>query len=135
MSEDYEEEDSITGVDITPLVGVSLVLVMIFMVTTPLFMLPVMDIVLPRAITGEAEEKENTALTISKDGLWAINENEYPMDEIEYHLRNKIDQSRDKYVIIRADQEALHKWLLKAMSISKKCGAKEISIAVEQKER
>ncbi len=36
MSEDYEE-DSITGVEITPLVGVALVLVMIFMVTAPLF--------------------------------------------------------------------------------------------------
>jgi biopolymer transport protein ExbD len=134
MSEDYED-DAITGVEITPLVGVALVLVMIFMVTAPLFMQPVMDIMLPEAITGEAEEKENVTLTISKDGLWAVNENEYPPEEISYYLREKIEKSRDKFVVIRADQQAIHKWLLKAMSIGKECGAKEISIAVEQKQR
>ena len=57
MTEEHSEEDAITGVEITPLVGVALVLVMIFMVTAPLFMHPVMDIKLPKAVTGEAEEK------------------------------------------------------------------------------
>jgi biopolymer transport protein ExbD len=134
MSEDYEDS-AITGVEITPLVGVALVLVMIFMVTAPLFEHPVMDIMLPKAKTGEAEEKENITMTVSKDGLWAVNEQEYKKEEINYYLREKIDKSRDKFVIIRADQEALHKWLLQAMGISKECGAREISIAVEQKKR
>lgn len=134
MNENIEEE-SFTGIEITPLVGVALVLVIVFMVTTPLFVQPVMQIALPKAITGEAEEKENTTITISKDGLWAINENEISLEEIPFLLSQKIEDSRDKFVIIRADQQALHKWLLKAMSISKECGAKEVSIAVEQKKR
>lgn len=134
MNENIEEE-SFTGIDITPLVGVALVLVIVFMVTAPLFVQPVMQIALPKAITGEAEEKENVTITISKDGLWAINENEISLEEIPFLLSQKIEDSRDKFVIIRADQQALHKWLLKAMSISKECGAQEVSIAVEQKER
>lgn len=134
MNENIEEE-SFTGIEITPLVGVALVLVIVFMVTAPLFVHPVMQIALPKAITGEAEEKENVTITISKDGLWAINENEISLEEIPFLLSQKIEDSRDKFVIIRADQQALHKWLLKAMSISKECGAKEVSIAVEQKER
>ena len=130
-----ENNTDITGIEITPLVGVALVLVMIFMVTAPMFEHPVMDVMLPKAITGKAEEKENVTLTISKDGFWAVNENEYNHEDISYYLSQKIEDSRDKFVIIRADQDALHKWLLKAMSICKDSGAKEVSIAVEQKKR
>lgn len=129
------EEESITGVEITPLVAVGLVLVMIFMVTAPLLTQPVVQIVLPKATTGEPDERENVTITISRDGLWAVNENECAFEKVPYLLRQKIEKSRDKYVIIRADQQALHKWLLQAMSISKKCGARTVTIAVKQKQK
>ncbi|GAI48678.1 unnamed protein product, partial [marine sediment metagenome] len=53
------EEENITTLEITPLVAIALVLVIIFMVTAPLFLQPAMKIILPKAITGEAEEREN----------------------------------------------------------------------------
>lgn len=130
-----DEEETVTEIVITPLVDVALVLVIIFMVTAPILTQPMMEIVLPKATTGEEEEKENTTITISKDGLWAINENKYTLEEIPFFLREKIEKSRDKYVVIRADQESLHKWLLKALSISKESGASTITIAVEQKRK
>lgn len=131
---DFEDE-TISEIEITPLVAVSLVLVMVFMVTAPLFMQPVMKVVLPKATTGKAEERENITISISKDGLWAINENEYAFEKIPFFLRQKIEKTRDKFVIIRADEQAIHKWLLQAMSISKECGAKTVTIAVKQKRK
>lgn len=131
---DFEEE-TITGVEITPLVAVALVLVIVFMVTAPILRQPTMQVILPRATTGEDEEKENTTITISRDGLWAINENECAFEEVRFFLRQGIGKTRDKFVVIRADQQALHKWLLAAMSISKECGARAVTIAVEQKRK
>lgn len=129
------EEENITTLEITPLVAVALVLVIIFMVTAPLFLQPAMKIILPKAITGEAEERENVTISISQYGKWAVNEEELPFENVHQLLRKKIDITRDKYVIIRADQQALHKWLLEAMSISKECGARTVSIKVERKQK
>jgi len=129
------EEENITTLEITPLVAVALVLVIIFMVTAPLFLQPAMKIILPKAITGEAEERENVTISISQYGKWAVNEEEIPFENVHQLLRKKIDITRDKYVLIRADQQALHKWLLEAMSISKECGARTVSIKVERKQK
>lgn len=129
------EEETITTLEITPLVAVALVLVIIFMVTAPLFLQPKMKIILPKAITGEAEERENVTISISQYGKWAVNEEEIPFENVHLLLSRKIEETRDKYVIIRADQQALHKWLLEAMSISKECGARTVSIKVERKQK
>jgi biopolymer transport protein ExbD len=129
------EEETITTLEITPLVAIALVLVIIFMVTAPLFLQPKMKIILPKAITGEAEERENVTISISQYGKWAVNEEEIPFENVHLLLSRKIEETRDKYVIIRADQQALHKWLLEAMSISKECGARAVSIKVERKQK
>lgn len=131
---DFEEEN-ISELEITPLVAVALVLVIVFMVTAPLFLQPAMKIILPKAITGEAEEMENVTVSISQYGKWAVNEEEIPLENVHLLLSRKLERTRDKYVIIRADQQALHKWLLEAMSISKECGAKTVSIKVERKQK
>lgn len=129
------KEENITTLEITPLVAIALVLVIIFMVTAPLFLQPRMKIILPKAITGEAEERENVTISISQYGKWAVNEEELPFDNVHLLLSRKIEKTRDKYVLIRADQQALHKWLLEAMSISKECGAMAVSIKVERKQK
>ncbi len=129
------EEENITALEITPLVAIALVLVIVFMVTAPLFLQPRMKIILPQAITGEAEERENVTISISQYGKWAVNEEELPLENVHSLLSRKIGETRDKYVIIRADQQALHKWLLEAMSISKECGARTVSIRVERKQK
>jgi len=129
------EEETITALEITPLVAIALVLVIIFMVTAPLFLQPKMKIILPKAITGEAEERENVTISISQYGKWAVNEEEIPFENVHLLLSRKIEETRDKYVIIRADQQTLHKWLLEAMSISKECGARVVSIKVERKQK
>lgn len=130
-----EEENPITGINVTPLVDVCLVLVIIFMVTAPLFMQPVLKIDLPKAMTKEGEEKENVTITISADGRWALNEKEMRLEELSAPLAEKIRSNRDKFVIIRADEGARHAWLLAAMKLSKENGAQSITIATEQKKR
>lgn len=53
-----DDTDLVTGINVTPLVDVCLVLVIIFMVTAPLLSEPVFKVSLPQARTQEGEEKE-----------------------------------------------------------------------------
>ncbi|MBN1621993.1 MAG: biopolymer transporter ExbD [Endomicrobiales bacterium] len=128
-------DSTITELEITPLVAIALVLVMVFMITAPLFVEPELNVEIPKAYTGEDEERENITISITSDGAWAVNDLILSFNEVSYALQQKLKKSSEKYVIIRADQQALNKWLLDAMQICKQSGAKTVSIAVKQKQR
>jgi biopolymer transport protein ExbD len=124
-------EDLVTGINVTPLVDVGLVLVIIFMVTAPLFEQPALQVTIPKTHTEEGEEKENVTVTISADGKTAVNEREVSPEQLEPVLKYKLSHLGEKNVVLRADQDALHGELLRVMRVAKELGAKSISIATE----
>src|SRR3989338_7353620 len=94
-------DDLVTGINVTPLVDVGLVLVIIFMVTAPLFEQPTLNVNLPSANTKEGEEKENITVTVTSDGKIAVNEQEVTEETLEIVLKLKIARSAEKHVILR----------------------------------
>jgi len=127
------QDDIVSGINVTPLVDVCLVLVIIFMVTAPLFEQPTLDVNLPKASTREGEEKENITITITPDGKMAVNEQEVTAEMLESVLKAKLFYSYEKHIIIRADRESLHGDLLMVMRMAKALGAKSMAIATESK--
>ncbi len=127
------QDDIVTGINVTPLVDVGLVLVIIFMVTAPLFEQPTLQVTLPKANTKEGEEKENITVTLTSDGKMAVNETEVTPQTLDSTLKKKIQSSESKHVILRADKESLHGDLLMVMRLAKEYGAKSMAIATEPK--
>jgi biopolymer transport protein ExbD len=125
----------ITGINITPLVDVCLVLVIIFMVTAPLFTQPTLPVNLPKARTAEGKETDNITVTVTKDNKWALNEQIMEPAALEASLMRKVAESRDGYVIIRADRETPYAYALEAMRMARQAGAKDYALATEQKPR
>src|SRR5258708_662933 len=108
-SEHDDEEALLTGINVTPLVDVCLVLVIIFMVTAPLLSTPAFKVELPKARTQEGEEKDKTVLSLSSDGRYALDEKEYKTKEVLVEaLKAKLAGSESKLVILRADENALN---------------------------
>jgi len=124
----------ITGINITPLVDVCLVLVIIFMVTAPLMTQPTMPVELPKARTKEGKETDNVTITITKDGQWALNADKMAKEQVERALRAKVAESRDRYVVIRADRAVPYAQALEGMRMAREAGAKNYAIATEQRE-
>jgi len=123
----------ITAINVTPLVDVSLVLVIIFMVTAPLFSQPVMTVELPKALTDEGKESENVTITINPDEKFAVNAKEVTEDELKGELKIKLQESADKVVIIRADKLTNHGIVIKVLDLAKELGAKSLVFATEHK--
>lgn len=132
--ETTSDDDIVSGINVTPLVDVCLVLVIIFMVTAPLFSNPPLKVDLPKAHTQEGHEGDKITLTISKTGQLAVEEAIYPnAAAMSNDLKGRLAESDAKVVIIRADKDALNGWLIDAMAISKEAGARNITIATLQK--
>jgi biopolymer transport protein ExbD len=132
------EDDIVSGINVTPLVDVCLVLVIIFMVTAPLMSDPVIKVNLPKAATRAGDEREGDKLTITlgKDGRLALDQKEFKdLKEMEDDLKIRLSESETKRVIVRADEEALHGRLTDVMAAAKDAGAESLTIATEQSHR
>jgi biopolymer transport protein TolR len=129
----YEEEGAITGINVTPLVDVCLVLVIIFMVTAPLLSNPVFKVELPKARTQEGEERDKVTLSLSADGRMSVDDKEFKkLDELTEELKLKLATSESKLVVLRADAEAEHGVLTDLMGRAKEAGAQSLTIATQQ---
>ncbi|MBI5239168.1 MAG: biopolymer transporter ExbD [Elusimicrobia bacterium] len=129
-----DEDDIVSGINVTPLVDVCLVLVIIFMVTAPMLSEPVIKVELPRAHTKEGEEKEKITITLGKDGRMALDYKEFKTYEaMEADLKDKLLMSESKLVILKADQDARHGKLVELMAHAKDAGAQSLTIATERK--
>ncbi|MEK7858574.1 MAG: biopolymer transporter ExbD [Elusimicrobiota bacterium] len=129
----FEDDDMVSGINVTPLVDVCLVLVIIFMVTAPMMSDPVIKVTLPKAHSREGKENDKITITLGKDGKLALDFKEFSSFEaMEAELKDKLAGSESKDVILRADQDALHGPLTELMAKAKEAGAQSLTIATEQ---
>src|ERR1700677_771442 len=63
-----EDNEPLTGINVTPLVDVTLVLLIIFMVTTPMIMKPSINVNLPKAGSSDQTAPAEFNVTITKEG-------------------------------------------------------------------
>ena len=130
------EDDAVTGINVTPLVDVCLVLVIIFMVATPMLSQPAFDVKLPQAKTKEGEEQDKVTLSLAADGRVAIDSQEFlDMTAMQKALKVSLAGSESGLVVIRADREATHGRLTDLMSRAKAAGARSLTVATEQKKQ
>lgn len=126
----------VSKIDITPLVGVALILVIVFMVTSPLMMVPVdLDIDLPKAKTIEAKSETNITISISHDHVLALDETEISFENLEGELAKLLEEHPDRLVVIRADKNLHHRTVLDILTVAKHAGAKRLAIATLQRNR
>jgi biopolymer transport protein TolR len=109
----YDDEEggqgAITDINVTPLVDITLVLLIIFMVTAPMIVNnPSIKVELPKAATGDETLKSTLALTLSRDpsGNVIIYANGEKSDEktVTAMIPDLLSKNKDLQAIIAADR-------------------------------
>lgn len=126
-------EETISGINITPLVDVCLVLVLIFMVTSSLITKELIPVSVPEAITSRAESEENITVSVSPTDGFAINEKRISKKGLSAELKKQMKATGVDYILIRADERTPHGEVEDLMKISKKLGAGRIAFATVPK--
>src|SRR5436305_3892457 len=68
-----QDDEGINGINVTPLVDITLVLLIIFMVTASYIVKETIEIELPRAAHGGETVQQTFALLVTKDGRYFLN--------------------------------------------------------------
>jgi biopolymer transport protein ExbD len=116
-------------INITPLTDVMLVLLVIFMVTTPLIMVESFKLKLPKAVTSTAETGKGVTVSISAAGVININGRPVTKDRFAAELKKEFSERGDRTVVLRADADTRHRLVVEVLDTARLAGAERLSIA------
>jgi biopolymer transport protein ExbD len=117
-------------INITPLTDIFLVLLIIFMITSSAMIESGGKVNLPKAVATQSEARGTTVTLTPKREIY-VNQKKVTEETLETALKDALNGSADKVVILRGDREVLLGETVKVMSIVKRAGASEIAIAAE----
>ncbi len=128
-----DEEDSISAINVTPLVDVCLVLLIIFMVTTPMIMKPSINVNLPKAGSSDQTAPTEFNVTITKEGQIYANGDKVSEGELREKATTLLAKKPDIQAMISADKDTPHGVVINAIDIIKSVGVKKFAISIEKK--
>lgn len=119
--------------NVVPLCDVLLVLLIIFMVVTPLIQKGV-DVRLPVALnTINMPENPEVVLSIKKDGKMYIGQDQITLDNLQTMIEEAFMTASDKRLYLRADGELEYGNIVDVVEILKAAGVEIVGIITEIK--
>jgi len=125
--------DAQPEINLIPLIDVLLVILIFLVATTTFKHESVFQVNLPQTDVS-AQQIAAIELVISKDGQIQVGSTQLDIvtpDSIAQALRAAIDQQERAVLLIRADAQAAHQWVIMAMQAAKRAGIERVSFAVK----
>ncbi len=124
-------EEPITAINVTPLVDVCLVLVIIFMAVAPFALtqgIKVLESRAKMAAEGKASADDNVNVRLTTDGTITINGHKIDPEQLPVQLTAAINKSKDRMVLISADETNRVGQVVEILDEAKLCGAQKLAI-------
>ncbi|MBS1969923.1 MAG: biopolymer transporter ExbD [Bdellovibrionales bacterium] len=133
MKYDVENNESIADINVVPLVDIILVVLIIFMVTAPMFIKPTINVNLPKAASGDQTAPSKLNIALTADGR--INLNGTFVDEatVKQKAMDEVAKNADIQAIISADKDVPHGKVVGLLDIVKSAGVKKFAISIDKK--
>jgi len=126
-----EADDAITGINVTPLVDITLVLLIIFMVTTKIVMNQTVPLDLPKAATGTADVQVVFSIILAADGRAVVDGKPIPNDDAILQLaRDASTAHPDLRAVIKADAAVTHGRVIHVLDLLKQAHVNKIAFGV-----
>ena len=133
---DDSGEELMAEINVVPLTDVMLVLLVIFMVATPLLVVESFKVRLSESASTEAStgaqdtpQAETTIVTVTEEGIIFIDGS--PVRRVDFlaELTGVLKGRPEALVLLKGDPGARHGLVVEVLELSKKAGAKKLSIS------
>lgn len=123
-----DDDEGITGINITPLVDIILVLLIIFMMTASYIVTPAIPINLPKASTGEDTPQSTLAIVLTREGELYVNNKRATDDELRALIRAELAAGKEPEAVIGADAAMTHGRFVQIVDLVKAEGVAKLAI-------
>jgi len=130
----HASSSAMADINITPLIDVMLVLLIIFMVVTPLAQRG-LDISLPQPPPPNQPEQKtppNQVVLALEEGAITVNKNPVTIEDLESRLRDIYQARSDKTIFVKATGAVPYGRVVQAMDLAKGAGVERIGIISEK---
>ena len=127
-----DEDEPIAEINIVPFVDIILVVLIIFMVTTPLIMKPSIKVQLPEAASGEKSTPSKFNVSISAAGAIALNGEASTIEAINSYAKS-LASNKETQAIIAADKDITHGTVISVIDAIKSGGVSRFAISTDKK--
>ncbi|MBN1823908.1 MAG: ExbD/TolR family protein [Endomicrobiales bacterium] len=135
MKQPIKRSKIMAEINITPFTDVVLVLLIIFMITTPLLLTPGIKVNLPNVKAAESETDKNITVLITADGKIMLGNIELGLEELKGEMSLRLMSSPNSPVVIKADRDVRYELVVQVMDTAKQAGARKFALGVEINEK
>ncbi len=121
----------IVDINVTPLVDITLVLLIIFMVTASYIVSPAIKVDLPKAASGTEQTKTTLSLTLAKDGGLFLNGQRSNDQAVVQFITSELPKNPELQAIIAADRIVSHGDVVHVIDMVKRAGVHRFAINVD----
>jgi biopolymer transport protein ExbD len=122
----------ITEINITPFTDVVLVLLIIFMITTPLIYQSGIKVELPKGSATE-EMSKDIMIKINAQGDIFLEDVKLDLDTLKYKIVETLRYKSNTFVIVNADKNVKYDFVMQVMDALNQSGVKNPGLGIELK--
>ncbi len=121
----------ITGINVTPLVDIILVLLIIFMLTAHLIARQAIEVKLPKASRGAPVPPPTLAVTLTREGALYLNGQPTTPEALRAVVRDAVAKDAQTQVLIAGDREVAHGRVVWVLDVVKSLGVTTFAIQID----
>ena len=129
-----DDDDVISGINVTPLVDIVLVLLIIFMVTTSYIVRRPLEVDLPKAASGQSEVQKTFVFQVKKDGTYLIDNEVASLEAIGVRIAEALEEDPEMRAVIAADKKVEYQRVIALIDTLKTNGLEKFALNIDRKE-
>ena len=122
----------ISGINVTPLVDVVLVLLIILMVSSTYIVSQTLKVQLPKAHNTDGTAENPATISILKGGVLRWNDKDVTEDQASKEMIAAVTANAETNLVVSADREVQHGQVVHVLDIAKTAGITKFAINVRQ---
>jgi biopolymer transport protein ExbD/biopolymer transport protein TolR len=126
-----------SDINVTPMVDVMLVLLIIFMVITPMLQKGV-SVDMVKAVNphnmSDADKEDAVMVAITRDGRIFLGSDQVTLEDLSNKVRDRVSARVDKTVYIKADSRAKYDTVVKAVNEVRSAGVDQLGLLADKVE-
>ncbi len=113
----------------TAMIDIIFLLLLFFVLSSSFIVQPGIKINLPRTISTEQPTRKDLILIVARDRRIFLNNKQVSFESLWGHLIEELKFQRQGTLVLRADRDVPHGFVVRIMDVAKQAGANRIAIA------
>ncbi len=127
------ERGLVTGINVTPLVDITLVLLIIFMVTATFISEQALQVHLPKVVKEEKAPQPALVVTLGLNGELKFNQKNIDLAGLTQQMTVETSVNPEVKVIFKADKDVPYEKLAQVLDAIKMGGVQKVALAMDRK--